>query len=250
MTPQLHCCSKNLFSVNQPTNRLLLHIRNKCSYSITNTTSNSSGKNAIDYSRKLHLLQSKSSSPSNMKLYSPGSCFLLASTFFSTTSTSSNNFVSAFTAASSPTKMSSSLSAMPPLTSPAKLITDHIPLANKAMSYFDSSPDPFHAVQSTIDILEKAGFQSINDADSNDNNSGLQHLSPGGKYYFTKNKSSIVAFAIGKKFDPTESSSSLGGFKIIGAHTDSPNLRIKPYSKRLSQGYVQLAVQCYGGGLW
>lgn len=135
---------------------------------------------------------------------------------------------------------------MPPLTSPAKLITDHIPLANKALSYFDSSPDPFHAVQSTIDILEKAGFQSINDSDVNGDASNSELLQPGGKYYFTKNKSSIVAFAIGKKFDPASS----GGFKIIGAHTDSPNLRIKPYSKRLSQGYVQLAVQCYGGGLW
>lgn len=118
------------------------------------------------------------------------------------------------------------------------------------MSYFDSSPDPFHAVQSSIQLLEQAGFQPLND-DNNDNENTTttnQKLIPGGKYYFTKNKSSLIAFSIGKKFDPSIGS---GGFKIIGAHTDSPNLKIKPHSKRkLAEGYIQLAVECYGGGLW
>lgn len=130
---------------------------------------------------------------------------------------------------------------MPPLTPPpSSLLSDNIPLANKALSYFDSSPDPFHAVQTSIDLLEEAGFQEMGDDTD---------LCPGGKYYFTKNKSSLVAFSIGKKFDPVEGGG--GGFKIIGAHTDSPNLKIKPRSKKqLAQGYVQLAVECYGGGLW
>ena len=153
---------------------------------------------------------------------------------------SSSSKVSAFAMASG-RKLS-----MPPLTPPpSSLLSDNIPLANKALSYFDSSPDPFHAVQTSIDLLEEAGFQELgNDTD----------LSPGGKYYFTKNKSSLIAFSIGKKFDPSGSIGSAeggGGFKIIGAHTDSPNLKLKPYSKKqLSQGYVQLAVECYGGGLW
>lgn len=134
---------------------------------------------------------------------------------------------------------------MPPLTSPSSTISEHIPLANKACAYFDSSPDPFHAVQSSIDLLEEAGFVELSVSDNNDN------LIPGGKYYFTKNKSSLVAFSIGGKFDPSSLNSVGGGFKIIGAHTDSPNLKVKPYSKRqLSQGYIQLAVECYGGGLW
>ena len=146
---------------------------------------------------------------------------------------------------------------MPPLTSPSNIITKHLPLANKALSYFDSSPDPFHAVQSSIQLLEQAGFQPLNDDNNdNENNDTLsssttttnQKLIPGGKYYFTKNKSSLIAFSIGKKFDP---SIGTGGFKIIGAHTDSPNLKIKPHSKRkLAEGYIQLAVECYGGGLW
>jgi len=71
-------------------------------------------------------------------------------------------------------------------------------------------------------------------------------LQAGGKYYFTKNKSALVAFAVGGKYQPGN------GFKIIGSHSDSPNLKIKPRSKRTSSvaGYHQIGVECYGGGLW
>ena len=52
---------------------------------------------------------------------------------------------------------------------------------------------------------------------------------------------------MGKEYCPGE-----GGFKIIGGHSDSPNLKIKPNSKRSpnSANAIQLAVECYGGGLW
>ena len=42
---------------------------------------------------------------------------------------------------------------------------EHLPLARKAMDYFDSSPDPFHAVQTSIDLLVEAGFTEIQDVD-------------------------------------------------------------------------------------
>ena len=64
------------------------------------------------------------------------------------------------------------------------------------------------------------------------------------QYFYTKNKSSIVAFIVGGRFSPGN------GFKIIGAHTDSPNLKLKPVSKREASGTVQLNVETYGGGLW
>ena len=54
-----------------------------------------------------------------------------------------------------------------------------------------------------------------------------------------------MAFAVGEKYK------SGNGFKVIGAHTDSPNLKIKPNSKRSSSSSMSLlSVECYGGGLW
>jgi len=135
------------------------------------------------------------------------------------------------------TSTSSSARGMPPLTTS---MDEHMTLAKKAMSYFDSSPDPFHCVQTSIDSLEAAGFVGLPTDEAYKGK-----LEPGGKYYFTKNKSTLVAFAIGEKYTSMD-----GGFKIIGGHTDSPNLKIKPRSKRSSSGYCQLGVECYGGGLW
>ena len=68
----------------------------------------------------------------------------------------------------------------------------------------------------------------------------------GGKYYFTRNKSTLVAFAIGGGY------SGEGGFKVIGGHTDSPNLKVKPRSKRSApkDRSIQIGAECYGGGLW
>jgi aspartyl aminopeptidase len=118
---------------------------------------------------------------------------------------------------------------------------EHLDLAQKAMAFFDSSPDPFHAVDSSIRILKQhGGYQELND-----DIPYSSQIKPGGKYYFTKNKSTLVAFAVG-----TEYESGKGGFKIIGGHTDSPNLKVKPRSKRSNSGCLQIGVETYGGGLW
>jgi len=144
---------------------------------------------------------------------------------------------------SSTTKLqaSTTTTTMPPLSSTYK---DHIPLAQDAMSFINNSPDPFHAVQTSINALQETGFIEWDDTSS------TSKLEPGGKYYFTRNKSTLVAFTIGNNYQPGN------GFKIIGSHTDSPNLKVKPYSKRTTSkdggvsGMIQLAVECYGGGLW
>ena len=137
---------------------------------------------------------------------------------------------------------SAATTTMPPLSSGLH-DEHHLPLARDAMRFIDDSPDPFHAVRSASDALENVGFVEWNEDDDD-------QLAPGGKYYFTRNRSTLVAFAIGSNYAPGS------GFKIIGSHTDSPNLKVKPYSKRTtakgggSSGAIQLAVECYGGGLW
>lgn len=129
-----------------------------------------------------------------------------------------------------------SISSMPPLTSRT---ADHLPLAREAMAYIDASPDPFFAVQTSADLLAAAGFEELPDGEPYKG-----RLIPGGKYYFTRNKSTLVAFSVGGKVKPGS------GFKVIGGHTDSPNLKVKPRSKRGKVGVTQIGVECYGGGLW
>eukprot|EP00536_Pseudo-nitzschia_multiseries_P007373 jgi/Psemu1/195491/e_gw1.173.81.1 len=126
---------------------------------------------------------------------------------------------------------------MPPMTT----TTEHIPLARKAMDYFDKSSDPFLAVKTSIDLLKEAGFEELDESGT------TIEVVRGGKYYYTRNKSSLVAFTVGEQYKAGH-----GGFKIIGGHSDSPNLRVKPRSKRSGKDAksIQIGAECYGGGLW
>ena len=111
---------------------------------------------------------------------------------------------------------------------------------SRCMDFLDVSAEPFTCVSSVVRRLVKGGFQEL---DEKQGWSG--RLQRGGKYFFTRNKSSIVAFAVGGKYSAGQR------FKIVGAHTDSPNLRVKPNSKKNpSNGLTQVSVETYGGGLW
>ncbi len=91
--------------------------------------------------------------------------------------------------------------------------------------------------------LPSAAVASINHLPQ-ESDAWSKQVQPGGKYYLTRNGSSIVAFAVGKQWRPGNP------IAMIGAHTDSPCLRIKPVSKRQNDGFLQVGVETYGGGLW
>ena len=111
--------------------------------------------------------------------------------------------------------------------------------AHDFLSFVNASPTPFHAVESAKKRLIAAGFKEIKER-----HDWTSTCKPGGKYWLTRNGSTILAFAIGMKWKPGNP------IAMIGAHTDSPTLRIKPISKSQSEGYMQVGVETYGGGLW
>ncbi|KAL7534129.1 hypothetical protein ACHAXR_005651 [Thalassiosira sp. AJA248-18] len=120
-----------------------------------------------------------------------------------------------------------------------KEFEDYVPLATKACDFLTKSTDPFLAVKESSDALDAAGFVKLSKREA-----WGGKLVPGGSYYYTVNHSTLVAFTVGAKYKAGN------GFKIIGGHTDSPHLKVKPLSKRAGAGCVQLGVECYGGGLW
>lgn len=120
-----------------------------------------------------------------------------------------------------------------------KDIEKYIPFAEKACDFLTNSPDPYHCVQNNRTELEKAGYIQLSKREPF---SGK--VKPGGKYYYTFNRTTLVAFAVGHQYQPGN------GFKIVGGHTDSPILKVKPHSKSMGSGCVMLGVECYGGGLW
>lgn len=103
------------------------------------------------------------------------------------------------------------------------------------MDFIAMSPTPFHAVEQIIYKLECAGYQRLYEADS-------WKLDEKQGYYVTRNDSSIVAFKLGE--EPV-----VNGINMVGAHTDSPCLKVKPEPDIFKKGYYQLGVEVYGGAL-
>ncbi len=95
---------------------------------------------------------------------------------------------------------------------------------------------PFHAVREMSTTLASSGFELLEEGVA-------WQLKPGGKYYLQRNGSSLVAFIVGRDSAPVE------GMRMVGAHTDSPCLMVKPTPEKTRHGYFQLGVQVYGGAL-
>ncbi|MGV8834564.1 M18 family aminopeptidase [Cellvibrio sp.] len=104
------------------------------------------------------------------------------------------------------------------------------------LEFLHSSPTPFHATKNIAGKLLEAGFIPLYEGD-------IWQLEPGKRYLVTRNDSSIIAFVYGKL------SLLDSGIRMLGAHTDSPCLKVKPRAELNRRGYFQLGVEVYGGAL-
>ena len=118
------------------------------------------------------------------------------------------------------------------------MLPDHAadPLTRDLLAFIEASPTPYHAVSEVSGRLGRAGYRRLSERES-------WQLSSGERGFVVRGGGSIAAFRLGSK-SPVEA-----GFVIVGAHTDSPNLRLKPACELTAHGYEQLSVEVYGGVL-
>lgn len=110
------------------------------------------------------------------------------------------------------------------------------PLTRGMLDLIDASPTPFHAVAEVARRLDQAGFSRLEEADA-------WKVTKGDRHYVVRSGSSLMAFVVGQ--DPPAEA----GFRLVGAHTDSPGLRLKPRPAYVKEGYRQLGLEVYGGAL-
>ena len=104
----------------------------------------------------------------------------------------------------------------------------------RLLDFLHRSPTPWHATANMAARLEAAGFRRLDET-------AIWQLTPGERVYVTRNDSSLIALQL-----PRER---LATLRLIGAHTDSPGLRLKPNAAQSAAGWLQLGVEVYGGAL-
>jgi aspartyl aminopeptidase len=102
------------------------------------------------------------------------------------------------------------------------------------LAFLAEATTPFHAVGAMAQRLLAAGFTPWSD-------SSPDALTVGGKHFMVRNDSSLIAFTVGETFED--------GLRLVGAHTDSPNLSVKPNPVVSRFGCHLVAVDVYGGAL-
>ncbi|MBV6700613.1 M18 family aminopeptidase [Kitasatospora aureofaciens] len=100
------------------------------------------------------------------------------------------------------------------------------------IAFLGTSPSPYHAVASAAERLEKAGFRQVAETDAWDAAAGGRYVIRGG---------ALIAWYLPEGAGPETP------FRVVGTHTDSPNLRVKPLPDTGSAGWRQVAVEIYGG---
>jgi len=101
------------------------------------------------------------------------------------------------------------------------------------LGFLQASPTPFHATDSMANILLSAGYTELFEDQA-------WQLQEQAGYFIRRNDSSIIAIWLADKSQ---------ALRLIGAHTDSPCLKVKPNADLSGKGYFQLGVEVYGGAL-
>ena len=106
--------------------------------------------------------------------------------------------------------------------------------SREVLDFIEHSPSCFHAVEQLSQMLDQAGYQRLKECDG-------WTLEQGGKYYVTRNGSSIIAFHVGQQLDNYH-------FQITASHSDSPSYKVKEKAELKGKGgYLQLNTEGYGG---
>ncbi|ANX05552.1 M18 family aminopeptidase [Immundisolibacter cernigliae] len=106
--------------------------------------------------------------------------------------------------------------------------------AQALLDFIDASPSPWHVVDSAAALLEAAGYRRLDEADT-------WQVAPGTRHYVVRDGSTLAAFRIGS------APLTQAGLRLIGAHTDSPGLRVKPLAGQTNGDWLRLGVEVYGG---
>lgn len=106
--------------------------------------------------------------------------------------------------------------------------------------FIDASPSPFHVCATVAAELESAGFQRLfedQDWSTEESDAFEGFVDDAGRRFYVIRGGSIIAWDLGDG----------DGFRIVGGHTDSPNLRLKQNPDRESAGLATVALEPYGG---
>lgn len=107
--------------------------------------------------------------------------------------------------------------------------------ASDLCDFLHASPTPHHATAEAARRLTDVGFTELAETDRWPTGPGARFVRRGG---------ALVAWRQGAAIDPA------AGVRLVGAHTDSPNLRLKPHPDDDVGGWRRVAVEPYGGVLW
>jgi len=107
------------------------------------------------------------------------------------------------------------------------------PFIGRLADFLDRSPTPWHAVANISELLERAGFIRLDER-------SMWTLEAGASYFVVRSDGALVAWR-----QPAD----VVGWTLFGAHTDSPNLRVRPEPIVKKHGYFQLGLEVYGSVL-